>query len=116
MEGGIGFSTSVVHFFVGVLFLFELILGYFLHFLVNVGVVELPFFGLLVLEGIIVTDRAVFICLLHAMTARVEIIVEVVVIHHLLWWLCPWSAKYRKGVYWCRWVPCLCDWIGGESI
>lgn len=122
---GAGISTSIVHLLVGVLFVIELVLDFFLQFFaINIGVIKLFFDGLIIIEGIIKVEWPVVPKLLHAVPARVEIIVKVVVIHHLRWWLLyPWSSKYRKGVYWCRrmsrhsdWVGCKIIWTGGGGL
>lgn len=112
-----GISTSIVHLLVGVLFV-ELVLGFVLQFLVlNIGVIKLPFNSLI--EGIVEVEGPVVPKLLHVVPARVEIIVEVVVIHHLWWELlypCSWSSKYCKRVYWCRWMSRHGNWVGCEII
>lgn len=83
---GVGISTSIMHLLVGVLFVAELVLDFFLQFLaINIGVIKLPFNGLTIIERIIEVEWSVVAKLLHAVPARVEIIVEVVVIHHLRW-------------------------------
>lgn len=115
---GAGISTSIMHLLVGVLFVAELVLDFFLLFLaINVRVIELPFNDLTIIERIIEVEWSVVAKLLHAVPARVEIIVKVVVIHHLrLWLLYPRSSKYCERIYWCRWMSRHGDWVGGESI
>lgn len=107
-----------MHLLVGVLFVAELVLDFFLQFLaINIGVIELSFNDLTIVERIIEVEWSVIAKLLHAVPARVEIIVKVIVIHHLRWWLLySWSSKYCEGIYWCRWMPRHCDWVGGENI
>lgn len=115
---GARISTSIVHLLVGVFFVVELVLDFFLQLLaINIGVIKLSFDLVTTIEGIIEVEWPVVSEFLHAAPARVEIIVKVVVIHHLWWWLFnSWSSKYCKGIYWCRWMSRHGDWVGRESI
>lgn len=107
---GAGIGTSIVHLLVGVLFVIELVLNFFLQLLaINFGVIKLPFDGVTIVKGIIEVERPVVPELLHAAPAWVKILVKVVVIHHLRRWLYPWSPKYREWIYWCRRMFPHCD-------